>query len=294
MLKFFTRALAALAVLLTPAAYAQETRDADPAIWVVRDDDTTIYLFGTVHALKPGLSWFDEAVKDAFDKSDEVMLEMVMPDPAQLQGTVLQMAANPGGPTVIESLPEASREPYRNAMTAAGVPYAMFDGFDPWLPAVTLSALSLPKHGYDPNQGAERVITAAAEAAGKPVGGLETAEQQLGVFDGLPRPIQIQFLVDTVRELPEMGTTLDSMVVKWASGDAEGLGRQMNEDMTDTPELAKALLFQRNERWAEWIADRMHRPGTVFIAVGAGHLAGPQSVQDYLSRRGLKAERIRY
>jgi uncharacterized protein YbaP (TraB family) len=294
MLKFFSRALAALAVLFAPAAYAQETRDADPAIWVVKDADTTIYLFGTVHALKPGLSWFDEAVKDAFDKSDEVMLEMVLPDPAALQGVVMQMASNPGGPTVTELLPEDKREPYHAAMSAAGVPYAMFDGFDPWLPAVMLSSLSLPKLGYDPNQGVERIITDAAKAAGKPVGGLETPEQQLGYFDGLPRPTQVQFLVDTVDELPKMGATLDGMMVKWSAGDADGLGKQMNEEMTDTPELAKVLLFQRNERWAGWIAERMNRPGTVFIAVGAGHLAGPDSVQAYLAKRHLTAERISY
>jgi uncharacterized protein YbaP (TraB family) len=294
MLKFFSRALAALAVLFAPAAYAQEVRDADPAIWVVKDADTTIYLFGTVHALKPGLGWFDEAVKDAFDKSDEVMLEMILPDPAAIQGVVMQMAANPGGPTVTESLPEDVRTPYHDAMTAAGIPYAMFENFDPWFPAVALGSLSLPKLGYDPQQGAERIITDAAKAANKPVGGFETPEQQLGYFDGLPRPLQIKYLVDTVTELPKMGETLDGMMVKWAAGDADGLGKQMNEEMTDTPELAKVLLFQRNERWAGWIAQRMDKPGTVFIAVGAGHLAGPNSVQDYLAKRGLKAERISY
>ena len=294
MLKMFTRAMAALAMVFTPSAYAQEVKDADPAIWVVKDADTTIYLFGTVHALKPGLSWFDEAVRDAFDKSDEVMLEMVTPDTATLQGLVVKMALNPNGPTVTELLPADKREAYAAAMTAVGAPPAMFDHFDPWLPAVTLSSASVIKFGYDPSQGAEQVITAAAKAANKPVHGLETAEQQLGYFDGLPQPLQLEFLVQTVDELPKMGATLDSMVVQWAAGDADGLGKAMNEDMADTPELAKVLLFQRNERWAGWIDERMKQPGTVFIAVGAGHLAGPNSVQSYLSARGLKAERIRY
>ena len=294
MLKIFTRALAALAVLFAPAAYAQEAQDADPAIWVVKDADTTIYLFGTVHALKPGLSWFDEAVKDAFDKSDEVMLEMVPPDTATLQQLVVRMALNQDGPTVTELLPADKRAPYEAAMTGAGVPPAMFDHFDPWLPAVTLSSVSLIKAGYDPAQGAEQVITAAAKAADKPVHGLETAEQQLGFFDGLPQPLQVKFLVQTVDELPQLGTTLDAMLVQWAAGDADGLGKSMNDDLADTPEIAKVLLFQRNERWAAWIDERMKRPGTVFIAVGAGHLAGPNSVQSYLSGRGLNAERIAY
>lgn len=294
MLKFLTRALAALAVLLTPAAHAQAVQDADPAIWVVRDKDTTIYLFGTFHALKPGLTWFDEAVKDAFDASDEVMLEMVLPDPAALQPVVMRLAANDGGPTITELLPQDKRAPYASAMTAAGLPPAMFETMDPWFPAVTLAALSLPKHGYDPSQGAEQVITAAAKAANKPVGGFETAEQQLGYFDGLPRPLQVKFLVQTVDELPELGPTLDTMLARWSSGDADGLGKAMNDNLAETPEIANVLLFQRNERWADWIAERMKRPGTVFVAVGAGHLAGPKSVQFYLSKRKLKARRIRY
>lgn len=290
--KFFTAAFALFA--LSAPAHAQVAKDADPAIWVVRDKDTTIYLFGTIHALKPGLSWFDEAVKDAFDKSDEVMLEVDVSNPAALQPVVMRLAANPGGPTITELLPQDKRGPYASAMTAAGLPPAIFENMDPWFPAITLSALSLPKFGYDPNQGAETVITAAAKAANKPVGALETAEQQLGFFDGLPRPVQVKFLIQTIDELPQMGTTLDGMLAQWSAGDPKGLGKMMNDNMADTPEIANALLYQRNERWADWIAERMKKPGTVFIAVGAGHLAGPKSVQFYLGKRKLKARRIRY
>ncbi|MEZ0244930.1 MAG: TraB/GumN family protein [Sphingomonas sp.] len=295
MLKMFARMLAMLAVLFAPVVHAQVVKDADPAIWVVRDKDTTIYLFGTVHALKPGLGWFDEAVKDAFDKSDEVMLEVVIPeDLSGMQGTLQRLAYNPNGPTITELLPPEKRGPYEAAMKGVGLPPLVFESFDPWLPAMTIGSLSLPKLGYDPQQGVEQILTKAAKAAGKPIGGLETIEQQLGYFDGLPRPIQVEYLVQVVDELPKMGETLDSMVVKWAAGDADGLGKSMNEEMTDTPEIAKVLLYQRNQRWADWIAERMKRPGTVFIAVGAGHLAGPNSVQFYLSKRHLKARRIHY
>ncbi|MCW3847886.1 TraB/GumN family protein [Sphingomonas sp. LB-2] len=294
MLKMFARALTALALLLTPAAHAQTVKDADPAIWVVRDRDTTIYLFGTFHALKPGLTWFDEAVKDAFDKSDEVMLEMVLPDAATVQDAVRRIAYHPGGPTITELLPQDKRAPYAAAMTGLGVPPAIFENFDPWLPAATLSSVSLPKYGFDPNLGAEHVITDAATAAGKPVGGFETVDQQLGFFHELPQPIQVKFLVQTIDELPKLGATLDSMLDKWSAGDAEGIGKLLNEDLDQTPEMASVLLFQRNERWAGWIAERMERPGTVFIAVGAGHLTGRNSVQDYLAKRHLTAERIPY
>ena len=137
-------------------------------------------------------------------------------------------------------------------------------------------------------------ITAAAKAANKPVAGLETFEQQIGFFDTLPADQQVKYLVSTVNEFANIGPLLDKMVAQWSAGDPDGLGKTMNEEMRKTPELAKVLLSDRNARWAEWIGARMAKPGTVFVAVGAGHLAGGDSVQAYLAKHNLKAERIQY
>ena len=277
-----------------PAASAAHLKDADPALWMVRDHDTTIYLFGTIHVLKPGLSWFDEAVKTAFDKSDQVVLELVMPDPAAMQSLVLAKGMTQGGPTLTEQLPVAKRAAYARALARMGVPAAAFDRMRPWFAATNLSLLPLMKSGYDAANGPEQVITAAAKADGKPVIGLETAEQQLGYFAGLSQRAQIAFLTSTVDELPGAGKQMTAMVDEWARGDPDALARDMNDDLKASPEVARVLLFQRNARWADWIKARMAKPGTLFIAVGAGHLAGPQSVQTMLAKRGLKVTRVRY
>ena len=286
--------LAALALLFAPALHAQAVKDADPALWVVKDADTTIYLFGTVHVLKPGLGWFDEGVKAAFDKSDELVLEMIEPDAATMQGLIMKTALNPKGPTLTEKLPADKREAYAKAMTDVGVPAAALDRFDPWFAAVTLSIAGLPKLGYDPESGAERTLSVAAKAANKQVIGLETAEQQLGYFDALPEPLQVKFLVSTVDDYPRMATELDKMIASWSAGDPEALGKTMNEELADTPELSKVLLADRNTRWAEWIEQRLQKPGTVFVAVGAGHLAGAESVQAQLAKHQLTATRVAY
>jgi uncharacterized protein YbaP (TraB family) len=68
----------------------------------------------------------------------------------------------------------------------------------------------------------------------------------------------------------------------------------MNEGFSGTPEVAKKLLADRNARWAAWIDTRLEKPGIVFVAVGAGHLAGKDSVQSYLAERKIKATRIEY
>ena len=278
-----------------PVAAAAATTDADPALWVVKDDDTTIYLFGTVHVLKPGLSWFDEAVKTAFDKSDEMMLEIVMPeDQAAVAKTMMPLAMDTTGKTLPSRLTPEQLQAYQAAMVSVGLPANAFDSFEPWFPAMTLSVLPLTKLGYDPEQGAEKLLTKFAKADGKPVSGLETLEEQLGFFDQLPDTQQVAFLNSVVKDLDKLGPTLDKMVGLWAKGDPDGLAVVMNDSLAATPELAAMLLYERNERWADQIKTRMDKPGTVFIAVGAGHLAGEKSVQDYLKDRGLTATRIDY
>jgi uncharacterized protein YbaP (TraB family) len=291
-------ALAAWTMPLAAQAPAQATPaatvDADPALWVVKDDDTTIYLFGTIHLLKPGLSWFDEAVKTAFDRSDELVQEIVLPDPQAVQKALVATAINPTGPALEQKLPADTRKTYLAALADVGVPPATFDRFDPWFAATNLSVLKLVKAGYDPNSGTEQALTAAAKQAGKPVTGLETLEQQFGYFDSLSEKSQIAFLTDTIKQLPDAEKEIDKMVTQWSAGDTDALAQTMNEGLDATPEIAKILLFDRNVRWANWIADRMARPGTVFVAVGAGHLAGKDSVQAQLAAHHLKAERIRY
>jgi uncharacterized protein YbaP (TraB family) len=295
MFKKLLRAGAALGLALLPfTAHAQEVRDADPALWVVKDKDTTIYLFGTVHVLKPGLSWFDEAVRKAFDASGEVVLEMLQPDPAAMQALILKTAVNQTGPSLPDRLPEPDRAPFAKAVADLGMPAGALDRFDPWFAATNLQLIPLMKLGYDPASGAEKAITDAATAAGKPVIGLETAEQQIGYLDGLSEPAQVKFLTETVKEMGSIGTTIDKMVVDWSAGDADALAVTLNESMRESPEVAKVLLTDRNIRWADWIQARMAKPGTVFVAVGAGHLAGSDSVQVQLGKRKLTATRVAY
>lgn len=277
-----------------PPAPAPSPDNADPALWVVKDEDTTVYLFGTVHVLKPGLSWFDEAVKTAFDSSQSLVLEMVEPDVATQQKVVAAKAFAPAGATLTSQLSPDRRAAFAKAMGDGGVPAAAYDRMRPWFAAITLSLLPVQKLGYDPANGPEKVLTDAAKAAGKQVTGLETFEGQLGIFDGLSQAAQVQLLESTVDELPTVDRTFSKLVDAWSTGKPDQVAVEMNDALKDSPEVAKILLTDRNRKWAGWIAERMKQPGTVFVAVGAGHLAGSGSVQDQLGSYKLKAVRVAY
>jgi len=294
LIALFALLLATPACAQTPPAPAA-THDADPALWVVKDKDTTIYLFGTIHVLKPGLSWFDEGVKKAFDSSDQVVLELVMPDAQAMQALVAEKGIAHDGVALTARLPEGKRAAYAKAVTDLGFPANAFDQMEPWFAATNLSLLPLMKLGYNPANGPEQVITKAAADAHKPLIGLETAEQQLGYFDSLSMPAQIAFLDSTVDELPKLSTEMNEMVDDWAQGQPDKLAKLLNDDLDASPEVKQALLVNRNKNWANWITERMKTPGTVFIAVGAGHLAGADSVLVQLDKlHHVKAERVQY
>lgn len=295
-------ALTAMLLTLALPACAQKApapdatvAKADPALWVVKDKDTTIYLFGTIHVLKPGISWFDRAVKAAFDRSSEVVLELILPDAKAMQGLVMTTGmAAPGTPPLTQQLPEDKRAAYAKAVTDLGLPANALDAYKPWLAATQLELAPLGKLGYDSANGPEHVITAAATADHKQLIGLETAQQQLGYFASLSDKAQVQFLVSTLDELPKAATEMATMIDDWSHGRPDALAKELNESLKDSPEVAQVLLVNRNKHWTTWIENRLKTPGTVFVAVGAGHLAGDQSVQAQLAKDGVKAERVKY
>lgn len=285
---------AAPAKVAAPAANAKATGrvDANPALWVVKDADTTVYLFGTVHVLRANVDWFDGPVKAAYDKSGELVLEMVEPELAAAQTLVMSKAVDPDGPPLTKKLGPDLAARYTAAMAKADLPVAQFEGFEPWFAATILSTVPLEKLGYVADSGAEAVLSKAAKASGKPVTGLETMEQQLGYFDTLPEPLQIRFLKSTVDDIANVEAEFAQLIATWTAGKPEELARIMNEALIENPEIGKVLLADRNARWAVQIDDRMDRPGTTFVAVGAGHLAGADSVQAMLTKRGFKVTRI--
>ncbi len=274
-----------------PAAAA--TVEAKPALWVVKDKDTTIYLFGTIHALRPNISWFKGPVKKAFDASSEAVFELIDSEDPVAVKAMMALAVDPDGPPLSEKLGAGNKEPYLKMMSDLGIPYQGFEQFEPWFVSITASVLPIMKAGYDPASGVDKVLQSAATKAGKKLSGLETMREQIGFFDTMPEDQQIAMLNEGVKELPNAVTSIDQMVDTWVKGRPDLLAVEMNKGLAKTPGVEKILLTDRNERWAKWIDDRMDAPGTVFIAVGAGHLAGNNSVQTFLDTRKLTASRVK-
>ena len=249
-----------------PAAYS--VIHATPAMWQVRDADTTIYLFGTFHTLDARTAWFDDRLRSAFDRSGELVLETVVPtDPEQIRAAGKQVVDGPiapGGPRRIKPFIAQTRAVMEQGRA----------------------------NGLSIDHGADAVLRRVAEQAGKPVAGLEKFEDQLGALARIPAapPPALAVAAPTVAALAPV--TLDDLLSAWKLGDMSAFSSMLSGFEAKAPVAYRMLITDRNARWGEWIVDRLDRPGIVFLAVGAGHLAGKDSVQQWLAAKGFAATRV--
>ena len=248
--------------------------DAKPAMFMVRDADTTIYLFGTFHALDGKSEWFHNGVRSAFESSDELVLETLVPE-------------GPVRPAAQPAFSIAVPPPMRTLPVTTS---ASFLG-------TTRMAISAGRtQGMRVDNGADMVLRHAAEAAGKPVEGLETLESQLSMFTRMPTAAPAQPRagepVESNEAIEGLTRTMSAMQAAWNRGDQAVFVSMLDQLRKSSPETYRVLFTERNSRWADWIAARMQTPGTVFVAVGAGHLAGKDSVLVRLAEQGIESSRL--
>lgn len=269
-LPFLLGASVAAAPLAQPATPAPTVTHPHPALWVVNDNDTIIYLFGTFHALDGKSDWFEQAVKTAFSASDQLMLETLVPKPPALRSISGKASASPAGRPagpIVQLAPSAS-----------------------FLATTKLVMTAGRSKGLSTDRGADAVLRDAADEIGKPVGGLESFQFQLSIFASLP-PAPAAAPQDP-QSMQALASILSQLESAWKRGDIETFAPLLQQMQAQSPQTYKTMFVERNARWAHWIADRLKTPGTVFVAVGAGHLSGPDSVQNQLASIGVKSARI--
>ncbi|MDO1559074.1 TraB/GumN family protein [Brevundimonas sp. 2R-24] len=280
------QALAYEAAAETPAA------GSGPALFIVRDHDSTIYLMGTVHLMRPGDDWARPEIRQAFDASSELWLEITnVDDQAAAAPLIQQYGLSPQTPL---SSRLSAEENARLAQVAGelGLTPQALEPMRPWLAGLLLTNLSLQKVGFDPSQGIDMVVRGWAREADKPVRGLEQMEDQIRLFAEMPEEAQLGFLRQSMDNAEEGVALLDRMADAWRRGDHETLDSAALAEMRrDEPAFYAAMFTARNANWVNQIQEMLSGSGTSFIAVGAGHLAGPDSVQAMLEQRGVTVER---
>lgn len=274
-----------------------------PALWVVRDEDTTIYLFGTIHVMRAGVNWFHPRVREAFDASDELVTEIPEAEFRDAPYLFVQRAITDDGLPLTEHLDAQQLALYRRGMARVGVPVSFFEPVEPWVPTFLLMSGGTGRGSrYRADLGVEVILNRAARDRRMPVSALESLDMQIGFFDHLSMDTQVDMLMSLMHAIVEpcncagRRSGIDSIVNTWAHGDVEGIATFNAPENTEEPdEFYQVLLPDRNDRWSQWVQLRLNEPGgKFFVAVGAAHLAGNDSVQSFLARDGITVERIEY
>lgn len=275
---------------------AQETSAAPtPALWKISDEDSEIYLFGTVHILNPNLRWRSAAVNQAFAASNIVYFEAPADNsnPAKAQQLIRRYGLNGQGVTLSSLMSTEGRTRFMQVLESFGVAASApnYEPLRPWLVSLTLAAMQIQATGGDPNAGVERILSGEAAGRGMQVGYFETDEQQMKMLSSLSPEAEIYLLEDGLRQMQEDPGMINDLVNYWRAGDVAALEALLVSSFENQEEVYRKLLVNRNEDWARQIELILAGRGTVFIAVGAAHLAGEFSVQELLKRKGIVAAR---
>ncbi len=279
--------LLAIATLCAgPAAGASERN----VLWSVRGEHNTVYLLGSIHVLRPGDGALPRAAFEAYEEAERLVMEIDLDDPAvtdptALLGTMQRAALLPEG----ESLRRVMGDDYAaiaGRVRESGLDLAVFDRFAPWFVATMLLQLELAQRGFQPELGIEQQLADRAVRDGKPIEGLETAEQQFAVLAGLPLPEQKRFLLMTLADTERLDEEIEDLLAAWRSGDTDALEDMLSAAYEEFPELYRPLTEDRNRAWVERLEELLEDRDDYLVVVGALHLVGRHSVVDLLRQRG--------
>lgn len=292
------RGLPAVALGLLTIAQGSIVMALDPAagpVWSIHGPrGGTVYLAGSVHVLDPARSQLPPAFDTAYRDAEHIVMELDMDDldPMAAAGYLAAHAVIDGDGSLRTLLGAERFARVDSEARALGLPLDSMPQLEPWAVALALTQLQLVKLGMDPEKGVEQQLMTRARADGKPIAGLETIDEQLGILDGLSYPDQARFLELTAEEADRIPAELDEMLSAWRGADTAALERLLLAEYERLPTLYRPLVTDRNRRWLPQIEALLSRPDDTLVVVGAMHLVGPEGLLALLRARGFAPARV--
>ncbi|AEQ51799.1 TraB/GumN family protein [Pelagibacterium halotolerans] len=263
----------------------------EPPIWVIEDDNSTIYMIGTVHMMRDGVDWESPQLAEILGRADSVWLELDSFDPPEnLFGLIMASGMSPDRP-LSSLLDDEEMSGLQTILDEHGVPLDSFDGLRPWYAYLQISALMLVEAGFDPQGGIDMHIKDRADELGIPVMGFETFEEQFETLSGMDEEVQLDVLRQTIIEYEDAKTELVDELESWIDGDLTTLKAETAEIAHELEGFYEVLFVERNQGFADGIEDILSGKGTALVAVGLGHYVGPDSIPEILEERGYTVER---
>jgi uncharacterized protein YbaP (TraB family) len=261
------------------------------SLWELHGKHNTVFLLGSIHVLRPGDYPLSPAVMQAYASSKALLMEINLADTdmEQLQAEMLTSAMLPEGKSLQEVLGPKRYARAESLARDVGVELATFDGFAPWFAAEAISQLQLVKLGFEPTSGVEMYFLERARRDGKSIAGLETAHDQIALFEGLSMETQAEYLMSSLEQAHELPKEVDDMVHAWQRGDTVWFDDQLQSELGKDPVLYQSVLAARNRKWIPKIEALLNDDKNYLVIVGTGHLVGRNSVIELLKKDGVGA-----
>ena len=269
-------------------------RNDGPAIWVAKDFDSTLYLFGTVHLLPDELDWQRDDMRQAFNEAGTVFFEVDTGPEGQIAATVLttSLGLRNDGLRLSDGLDNYQLNLMEAAANNGDITIAALDGMKPWLAAEYLMLTAAQNAGLSAELSADEALKSRAIRAGKNIVYLESLETQIRASADLPEYIQLDVLTETMERFNTLGLDATQIADQWSIGGTEYLTDQLIRPMkARAPEVFNSLLRDRNRAWTTELSRFMEDSGTGFVAVGTAHLLGENSLVHELREQGYEVKR---
>jgi uncharacterized protein YbaP (TraB family) len=259
------------------------------SLWSLKGKTNTVYLLGSVHFLNAS-ERLPAVVDEAYENSDALLMEIDMDDldPVETQRITLELGLLPAGQSLEQQLGKPTYSRLTSRAEEVGVDPLLLNRFKPWFAAMTLVQLQLVKLGLDPSSGIEQRFTARAVADKKPIRGLETLREQLGMLAGLPDRQQREFLLYSIEDTDRISQEIEELLSAWRRGDSKALANLLAEGFDQYPDLYRPLTTDRNRRWLSQVEALLEDRENYLVIVGTLHLVGKDSLIDLLENKGHK------
>lgn len=259
-------------------------------LWEIsgKDLEKSSYLYGTIHLIDKKDYFLTDATKYAFDQSERVTFEINMKDMTNLgaQFSMMMKAFMKNGTTLRDLLNEEDYQLVKTHFDDMGLPLAFLERIKPmFLSALAAGDISPDAMGSGEVVSYEMEFMEMADDSKKEMGGLETAEYQMSMFDSIPYDAQAKMLVESIKAEDSGSGELEKMIELYKTQDIEGMQTMMGEDEEGIAKYEELLLINRNKNWIP-IMEEMMKDKVTFFAVGAGHLGGKKGVIELLRTEG--------
>lgn len=261
-------------------------------LWRVTSDTATVYLLGSIHAMRGDSYPLPGAMEAAYDEASVVVFEVNLDDLTSAAFKMLEAGMLPAGRTLESELDPSTWNDFSAHVLERGIDPADFQTMKPWMAALNLTMLELAASGYLANKGLDAYFSNRAARDGKERVPLETVDLQVSLFADLTERQSLAFLRYTLVDLQTMIPQLDELSRQWRAGDVAPVERLLLEGFREFPDVFERMVTDRNQAWMTPIEMLLAGDRDALVVVGALHLVGEGGLVEMLRDRGYTVEQM--